>query len=317
MRSAHIAVFEKNLAVRRRIERVLRAAAELKPARGFASLDDGELELASRPQLVGCNQEGAQTLEAMLTAAPFASVVLWGTRDSRSRLRLGAEDPRFGHFIAWPEFSSMPRPSELGYTARRLLRAGGELAVTDLLGYGCCQRVFHPTSTTELDEVVAETRALSDEAGAASRQVSLVAGVAHELLMNAMYTAPRSSDGRQKYAHDRKQFIRLEPDEVPSLRWATDGQRLGIQVSDRFGGLDREHLYGGILRGLDSAHLGEAVDVRGGGAGLGLYQIYASASSVFVEVQRTRRTDIVAMFDLDVSLRDQRSVPTTLCFFEV
>jgi hypothetical protein len=68
--------------------------------------------------------------------------------------------------------------------------------------------------------------------------------LAHELLMNAMYDAPVDAQGRPKYAADRKADIRLTDSERPSVRVATDGSRLVLQVRDPFGRLERRHVFG-------------------------------------------------------------------------
>lgn len=316
MKDTVVVVFEKNAVVRRRIERVVRAASGMRVVRGFDLVEDGLEALSGRPLVVACNLEHVGAVEARLSELPFSSVLTWGTRESKTLLRLSRSDRRFGGFLSWPEFASMPRAAELGCAVRRLLSPASGIGAGSLLGPCAVERSFQPTRTAELEDVVAETRALALELGVGQRQAEHVAVVAHELLMNAVYVAPRAQDGLPKYAHDRKLAIELEPHEVPSFRLATDGMRLGMHVTDRFGRLERRHVHDGILRGLASPSLGAAVDTRGGGAGLGLYKVYASAAALFCDVRPGRRTDVVAVFDLDVSLRDQRNMPTTLCFFE-
>src|SRR5690606_26923750 len=122
-------------------------------------------------------------------------------------------------------------------------------------------------------------------AGASSRIAQRVSEVAHEMLMNAMYDAPVDEEGVPKYAHDRKQDLSLEEAEVPAFRLAADGINVALQVVDPFGGLRREHVLSGILRGRSAAQ-GEApaVDTSNGGAGLGIYRIYSQSTVMITDV---------------------------------
>ena len=314
MEEADIVLFEENAAVRKRIERVVSAGAALRPVQGYERAEPEVFR--GRPQLIGCGLDQLSIVGRWVDDLPFTTVLTWGTRNSASMLRWAAIDRRMGHFVAWPEFASMPRPADLMVAARRLLLPNSSVELADFLISGAARREFRPTSSHELEDVVSNVRALSVSAGLTGRQAERVAVVAHELLMNAMYGAPVAPDGLPKYAHDRKNVLRLLEDEVPTLILETDGIRLGIQVEDRFGRLERQHVFDGIGRGLGTSDVNHALDTSRGGAGLGLFKMFDAAHALFFDVRHGRRTHAMALFDLDVSSRDQRTMPTTICFFE-
>ena len=63
---------------------------------------------------------------------------------------------------------------------------------------------------------------------------------------------------------------------------------------------------------LDAAVL----DTSQGGAGLGIFKIYAASAATVVEVKRKRYTIMTAFFDLSVNARAARTMPVSLHFFE-
>jgi anti-sigma regulatory factor (Ser/Thr protein kinase) len=74
------------------------------------------------------------------------------------------------------------------------------------------------------------------------------------------------------------------------LRWGCDARYLAIEVSDRFGSLDRDT----ILRSL-ARH-----DVRetGGGAGMGVALTYRSCDHLVFNLSPGMRTEIIALIDV-------------------
>ena len=311
---AAIALYERNATVRRRICRAVCAGADLMPV---AAADAPSPERPTgRPVLIAAGLELLANLEPLVADLPFTNVVMWGTRNEPSLLRLARSDRRWGHFVAWPEFASMPRAIDLVATTRRLVHPRAQLGVRGLLMPHAAERTFHPSATSELENVVSAIRSLSLDSGAGTRLAERIAVVAHELLMNAMYVAPVEADGLPKYAHDRKNAIRLLDNEIPKITFATDGLRIGIQVTDPYGRLERDHVFRGVCRGLETQDAADALDTRRGGAGLGLYRVFDAAHALFIDVRHGRTTAVTTMFDLDISARDQRNMPTTLCFFE-
>jgi K+-sensing histidine kinase KdpD len=134
--------------------------------------------------------------------------------------------------------------------------------------------------------------------------------LAHELLMNAMYDAPVNAAGEPRFAQDRKADVALAPGEQAILRVATDGNQVALQVRDPFGRLERRHVFDGLARGLS----GE-MDRSHGGAGLGMMVCHNTSTAMFFDVVRDRHTEVTALFELDINLREFRTQAKSLHFW--
>jgi hypothetical protein len=130
--------------------------------------------------------------------------------------------------------------------------------------------------------------------------------------MNAIYDAPVDELGRPRFAHDRKAEISLPEQDAAIYRCGSDGVRVAVEVVDRFGRLERKHVFGGLVRALKSGQM----DTAGGGAGLGMLVSYRSTTALYYDVVRGRRTRVTGLFELDLNLREFRQLPKTLYFPE-
>jgi len=314
-----VAILDANTKVAQRVARVFRAASgllevavESDPASLRASLDD-------EPVLLGCDHSDIElALDWALRRYPSMSVLSWSSGDMTPLLEAAKKNPRLVSMLGWPPFASMPRPWELAMAARRVVAPEtASPRLGELLPWGATVVRFRPRTSDERDAAVAEVGQLTQRSGASPRMAQRISEVAHEMLMNAMYDAPVDREGLPKYAHDRKQDLALEESEVPTFRLATDGINVGLQVVDPFGGLRREHVLAGILRGR-AASTGDspAIDTSYGGAGLGLYRIYSQSTVMIADIDPGRFTSVAAFFDLDVNPREARTLPVSLHIFE-
>lgn len=128
------------------------------------------------------------------------------------------------------------------------------------------------------------------------RIADTIGEVVHELITNAMYDAPVDEYGRPRYAHDRTAPIELVQEDRVTFRYGTDGLRLVVETSDRFGRLRRLD----FAKSLRRAQTGQ-VNRGEGGAGIGLSMICRSASTVQVDVEPGLRTRVTAVLELDPS----------------
>jgi hypothetical protein len=119
--------------------------------------------------------------------------------------------------------------------------------------------------------------------------------VADELLMNAIYNAPRDARGLPKYEQlDRRKPLTLEPDERARFKYACDGRYIALSVADRFGSLDRDV----ILRYLRSCFDGGPAEIsdRTAGAGLGLHMVFSSITQLTFNIEKGVSTEVIALF---------------------
>jgi hypothetical protein len=314
-----IGVLERNRVVAQRIARVLAGATGLS---GVACEEDPaglRAALGQDPILIACDITDLDlVLEWGATRYPNLRVLTWSTSATTPAIEAALRDPRVISVVGWPTFESMPRPWEVGLAARRMLDPqGAPPRLSEMVGWGATNMKWRPRTTEDRDLIVQDVARVAEAAGAAGRVAQRLAEVAHELLMNAMYDAPVNEHGLPRYAHDRKQEISLEDDDVPVFRLATDGVHLGLQATDRFGRLRRQDLFRGILRGQSArASSGEVLDTSSGGAGLGLFKIYSSSAVMISDVKPGEYTMVTSVFDLDVGPRDFRTMPISLHAFE-
>ena len=141
-----------------------------------------------------------------------------------------------------------------------------------------------------------------------------LATLTDELLMNAMWDAPADEEGRPRYNHlTRGQPLELREHEAVLLRYASDGNRLAVSVTDRFGRLDRETAFGYVRRCLVGDF--DASPTTSGGAGLGLYMAYMAMSNLVINVRPGEKTEVIGFWDLTSRLHDPMARPRCFHYF--
>jgi hypothetical protein len=151
------------------------------------------------------------------------------------------------------------------------------------------------TSTEDKRSLISELENyldLIDCYGAIKNAVLLVAD---ELIMNAIFNAPRDAQGHPKYRDvDRHRPLKLEPHERVKFRYACDGRYIAMSVADQFGSLDRDV----ILKYLQRCFSGGPAEMeeKKAGAGLGLYMVFNSITQLTFNIQAGVSTEVIAMF---------------------
>jgi hypothetical protein len=116
-----------------------------------------------------------------------------------------------------------------------------------------------------------------------------------EMLMNALYDAPVDASGKPLTTTPGKKRKALTGDDRAVIEYGCDGQRFAVAVRDRFGRFERSVL----VRYLDKClHSAEQIDKKVGGAGLGLYLMSHSATSLMFNVLPGVATECVCTFDI-------------------
>lgn len=237
--------------------------------------------------------------------------VLWTAEPIKRSLRHVVETKTIDNILGRKDFESAPRAWEVLMIARRLASPSGSPPISAYLDWGFSAMEVEVRTTADRDAAVAQIQAFVNTLGVPKRVGEMFGELGHELVMNAMYDAPVDPHGRPKYALDRKADIRLLDDERPSVRVATDGTKLVLQVRDPFGRLERRHVFEGLARGL----AGGEMDSSHGGAGLGMMVCHNASSAMFFDVSRGRHTEVTAVFELDMNLRELRTQAKSLHFW--
>jgi hypothetical protein len=321
-----VVVFERNRQVARRVARqLLVLGAEVviveEPAQLAAAIPTAALLCADV-------FDGDAVLEAV-RAFPRLRALLWTAEPARRAMRYLCESPSISNLLGRKDFESSPRPWELLMVARRILMTGveasspktgqtistapaGRVPREAFVDWGHAALERQISSSAERDLTVAAIQERVTSLQVPKRVAEMFGELAHELIMNAMYDAPVDAQGRPRYAADRKAELRLEPREQPTVWLATDGSRLVLQVADPFGRLQRHHVMNGLARGL----AGGEMDQSHGGAGLGMMMCHNSAALLVFDVRPGIRTEVTAVFELDLNLREFRTQARSIHYFE-
>jgi hypothetical protein len=303
----HAVILERNKLVGRKVARLF-----LSVGASAATVEEpkqvGEL-LADADVLCADSFDGDFVAEKV-RAHPKLRGVLWTAEPLRRSLKFLVETKAIDHVLGRRDFDSPPRAWEVLMVARRL--AGATPApLSGFLDWGFSSLELDVRATSDRDVAVAKIQEFVAALQLPKRVAEMFGELAHELIMNAMYDAPIDAQGHPKYAGDRKADIRLADHERPSVRVATDGTRLVLQVRDPFGRLERRHVFDGLARGL----AGGEMDQSHGGAGLGMMVCHNSSSAMFFDVVRGKSTEVTALFDLDMNLRELRTQAKSLHFW--
>jgi hypothetical protein len=304
----HVVILERNKLVARKVARLFMATGA-----STVTLEDPAAVAASLP---GASVLCADTFDGDLVAEhvrahPGMRGVLWTAEPLRRSLRYLVETTTIDHVLGRKDFESTPRPWEVVMVARRLAGDTVVPPMTAFLDWGATAIELEVRTTADRDTAVAHIQEFISRLQVPRRIAEMFGELGHELLMNAMYDAPVDAHGRPKYAGDRKAQIELADTERPQVRLGTDGSRLVLQVRDPFGRLERRHVYDGLARGL----AGGEMDQSHGGAGLGMMVCHNAASAMIFDVAPGRHTEVTAMFELDMNLREFRSQAKSLHFW--
>ena len=118
-----------------------------------------------------------------------------------------------------------------------------------------------------------------------------------EMLMNALYNAPVDEQGQPIFSEiPTKTRISLRVEQRVVVQYACDGTQFVVSVRDAFGTLERNTVLRYLYKCL---HAEQQIDRKVGGAGLGLYLMVNSATTVFFNVLPGVATEATCVFDLE------------------
>lgn len=190
------------------------------------------------------------------------------------------------------------------FTIKNIGTTVAKLASEDLFGlekylaWGVEVREHAVTNSKQRPDLIGAMDTYFESLGIRKSNRERMATVVEELLMNAIYDAPVDDSGRSLFNHlPRSVQVNLAPEQYGRYRYATDGMLLAVSVEDPFGALSGST----ILKYLESCY-GEGVgemNKQKGGAGRGLHQIVENADLVVFNLQPKRRTEVIALFNVD------------------
>jgi hypothetical protein len=202
-----------------------------------------------------------------------------------------------------PLLGSLEGPDEhdLFAAVRRLLDGPESPGVTPYLLAGAPVHEASVRNTADKERALDRIMAFAESMDLGGEKLRRLELAAEELLMNALFDAPRSADGQPRYAtQDRRLAVALGADETVRLRYGCDGQTLAVAVADCFGSLTRRAVterLGKVREGIPRPSAGVA------GAGLGLVMTYSVANQLIFSVSPGRLTEVTAVMHVGGSNR--------------
>lgn len=176
--------------------------------------------------------------------------------------------------------------------------------LTSLTGVTATHQVTVKDSLEKQPTVEALTRFLETQ-GVASKIARLAADAIDELIMNALFDAPCTEDGRRyRRSLDRASSFPLTDKELVEVSVAVTPHLIGISVADNFGSIDRQQVLKSLSKNLkDVAYVPPTGDP---GAGLGLHKINQSSMTLIFASKPKVRTEVLVVFPNTQSYREMK-----------
>jgi hypothetical protein len=214
-----------------------------------------------------------------------------------------------------PVLGSLEGPDEhdLFACVRRLLDGPESPGVTPYLLAGAPVHEVSVRSSEDKDRALERIVSFGESMGLTGEKLRRVELAAEELLMNALYDAPRNTDGAARNAAlDRRLPVALGADETVHMRYGCDGQTLAVAVADPFGSLSKKAVTDRLRKvreGIPKPNAGVA------GAGLGLVMTYSVANQLIFAVSPGRLTEVTAVLHVGGSNRAAQERGTAVHFY--
>jgi anti-sigma regulatory factor (Ser/Thr protein kinase) len=194
----------------------------------------------------------------------------------------------------WDHVVAQPMPllaEELLATVQKLFRAD-VFGLEKYMAWGAEVRSYALEDARDREAAVAELAKDVVAVGLPDRVGSLVSVIADEVLANAIYAAPVDANGARIHAQDSRDKPRaLTGRDAVTMRWATDGRYLAIEVRDHWGSVD----VADVTRSLAAG--GNQVSPSGEG-GMGMSLAYACSSQFVINCAPARMTEVITLVDM-------------------
>jgi len=185
---------------------------------------------------------------------------------------------------------------EMSVTVHKLMRRD-IFGLEKYLAWGLEMREHTVTDCAQRPEIVDQVAAAVQDAGFGPRVAAAASLIADELLSNALYNAPVDDAGHHFRGDEPRHGPRaLDAREQVTLRYACDARFLAIEVTDRYGSLDRKT----ILRCLakSTGRTAEKVSMGTRGAGIGLATVYGTCNHLVFNLEPGVRSQVIALVDV-------------------
>ncbi len=188
------------------------------------------------------------------------------------------------------------------------LASGNYFGLEKYMAWGVDSKELEVEGSEHRFEVIEKIDDYFNQSGIRSSNRGRLTTVLEELLMNAVYDAPKDKEGKPLYNHkDRTETVVLNEAHRPLVRFATDGVLLAVSVEDPFGGLEATTLFKYLEKCYTSKESLNDNRADKAGGGRGLHQIIENSDLVVFNIDFGKRTEVIALFNADPKLAPVRN----------
>jgi hypothetical protein len=239
-----------------------------------------------RPHMIYVDLELYAQIEGATNGIPLIGVADGGLP---AFLRALHEFPRLAHIVTTAVLSTPVAKQTLARLVERI-EHGAEHQMLGSKGIG---RVALLASSSRREARLERMRDFFTSQDIPTRTVAALSDIAEELMTNALYDAPTEA-GYFKTPISRTAEVELPPEHACEISYAIDGGSGFVRIRDPFGAFTRARMFAVLDRCNSKA---VELDESRGGAGLGLWRVFSTASTIAITVIPGRLTDIVAWID--------------------
>ena len=268
-----------------------------------------DLLVVDYDQQTQTNQDDHGALDAFLQRFAHPPASHWVSGRTRILLLAGRRNREEMRHIFDLSFASNIVAKSNEFSPGELITTVGKIIRNDIFGidkylcYGATPTTYEVSSSLQKDPLLNAMSEYATNIGINKRIISAVAGVADELLMNAIYNAPIYPNGVRPYARQSRTIpVELQPNETCFFSFASDGTNFLISVHDRFGSLTPEKIRGYLVRCFSMGD--DQIEQKQGGAGIGFYFIMENLNKLIVNISPGRGTEFIGIIDISGTYRD-------------
>lgn len=318
MRDKRLLFYDPDPRARRIAERALNATGSqvtttdnTDDLRGHIEADGWDLMMINYDSPMSEDQEWSAIFDTVEDRWPRTRLVLHATQTTEDFLPLMAKRNFLRNLIAKNEEAL--EPDELIITAQKLLRQD-LFGLDKYLLWGVEPYCVTIRDSRLKQDYISEVAEYATSLGCNYRTVELIETIVDECVTNAIYNAPRTKEGKPKYAKlSRRESVVLEDDEVGELQFACDGDYIAIAQIDPFGSLTQDTIISYLNRCLIKGP--EQFSENTGGAGIGLYRVFQSLSKFIVNIDPGKKTEVISLIDLRLSMKRFRQAAKSFHIF--
>jgi len=250
-------------------------------------------ELAKRGAVAFVDVDLLPLLDGLQTQAPIIGIYDDnGSNTLASAVRALGKFSWLAHVVSTSMLRGPAAQSHLALLLERLISG------PDMLGTYGVGRVARLAKASKREARFERIEEFFATHGLSARSIASIKEVAEELVMNALYDAPFEA-GYFARAIPRTDDVDLPADRACEISYGIEGDSAFVRLRDTFGALSRDRLVDVLTRCNTDA---VSLDESRGGAGLGLWRVFSSASTLSITVVPGQLTDIIVEF----SIRDGR-----------